>query len=77
MTSLPFERRKSPLCEAMIFISGWAAIPSSKPFLRSIAGALPGVPCSSTIAALPPSFFAIHSAAILPSATKSDAISVV
>jgi len=76
MTSLPLPVSKSPLCAAMIFISGWAAMLCAKPFLRSMAGAAPGEPSSSMIFALPPVFFASQSPAILPSATKSDAMSV-
>ena len=49
MTCLPPERVKSPVCEAMTLIFGLAAMASAKPFLRSIAGAEPVVPCSSTM----------------------------
>ena len=49
MTCLPPARVKSPVCEAMIFRFGLAAMASAKPFLRSLAGAEPVVPCSSTM----------------------------
>ena len=49
MTSLPLARVKSPVCERMILKRGLAAMISSKPFLRSLAGAEPTVPCSSTM----------------------------
>ena len=53
MTSLPLARVKSPVCERMILNFGSALMISSKPFLRSIAGAEPAVPCSSTMLTAP------------------------
>jgi len=53
MTSLPLARVKSPVCERMILKRGSALMISSKPFLRSIAGAEPTVPCSSTMLTSP------------------------
>ena len=76
ITSFPFARVNSPVWLLMIRTPGCFAIASAKPFLRSIAGAEPVVPSSSTTLPLPQSFFASHSPAIRPSSTKSLAISV-
>ena len=53
ITSLPLARVKSPVCERMILKRGSALMISSKPFLRSMAGAEPTVPCSSTMLTSP------------------------
>jgi hypothetical protein len=42
-------RVKSPVWERIIFSFGLAAMTSAKPVLRSVAGAEPTVPCSSTM----------------------------
>lgn len=44
MTSLPPERVKSPVWVAMTSMPGESAMASSKPSLRSMAGAAPVVP---------------------------------
>ena len=49
MTSLPFARVNSPVCEAMILSFGLALITLANPFFRSIAGDEPVVPWSSTM----------------------------
>ena len=55
---------------------GEALMPASKPRLRSMAGAAPGVPWSSMIWAWPLVFLVSQSAAIWPSATKLEAMRV-
>src|SRR5580765_6969591 len=70
MTSLPPDRRKSPLWESMIFMSGYFEMASLNARRRSLAGAEPGVPCNSKMRALPPVFFWSQSAAMRPSSAK-------
>ena len=75
MTSLPLARVKSPVCEAMILNFGSASMTSAKPSLRSLAGAEPVVPCSSTMftgSGLSLYSSTSHSPAFLPSSTKSE-----
>ncbi len=79
MTFLPPSRVKSPVCEAMTSIEASAAMASSKPSSRSMAGAAPVVPSSSTTLMSPsPStsasaaFSTSHSPAFSPSSTKSE-----
>ena len=61
MTSRPLARSKLPVWLRMIFMPGLPAMASSKPFLRSIAGAAPGVPPNVLDEALlgPPLTFAL------------------
>ena len=73
ISSLPPAGVQLPSWDLMIFIPGWAEIPFSKPFFRSMAGAAPVLPCSSTMLALPLVALASHLAACSPSKTKSEA----
>src|SRR5690606_20641703 len=79
ITSLPLARVKSPLCERTIWKRGSVAITSLKPRMRSLAGAEPTVPCSSTTR-IGPSLSLLSSisqrAARRPSSTKSEPIRV-
>src|SRR5687768_13966342 len=77
MTSLPLARLKSPVWLRTIFMPGCFWIASRKPLARSLAGAAPVVPWSSAMLHWPLVALASHSPAIRPSATKSEAISVV
>ena len=56
----------------MIFMSGFLARTSSKPFFRSIAGAEPTVPTNSAMFALPPVNFTASFPARRPSSIKSE-----
>src|SRR5690606_17583935 len=79
ITSLPRARVKSPLCERTIWKRASVSITSLKPFMRSLAGAEPTVPCSSTIRTGPawPSLSSTSQrAARRPSSTKSEPIRV-
>ena len=75
MTSLPFARVNSPVCEAMILRFLFPLIIWRKPFARSIAGEEPVVPCSSTMRTgfvAPLYWSATHLPAYRPSLMKSD-----
>ena len=79
MTFLPPSRVKSPVCEATTLIESSAAMVSSKPSLRSMAGAAPVVPWSSTTLILPSPLTSASAAlstshwpAFSPSMTKSE-----
>ncbi len=79
ITSLPLASVKSPVCERMIFMRGSVAMMSAKPFLRSIAGAEPTVPCNSTMLigpGLPFSNSSSQRPARLPSSMKSEPMNV-
>ncbi|CKT50328.1 Uncharacterised protein [Mycobacterium tuberculosis] len=70
---------KSPVCERMILNFGSALMISSKPFLRSMAGAEPTVPCSSTMFTSPFWSFIFSTSqrpALRPSSTKSEPMKV-
>ncbi len=53
ITFLPPSVVKSPLWDLTIFMFGKLEMIASKPFLRSMAGAAPTVPCNSTMLQLP------------------------
>ena len=79
MTSLPLARVKSPVWERVILKFGCFFKTSSKPALRSIAGADPTVPWSSTMftspfaaSSLTGEYATSHFAARRPSSTKSE-----
>ncbi len=73
MTVLPSARVKLPVCESMIVTLGLSFVAFSKPVLRSIAGAAPVVPWSSTtLIGSVATFSETHSPAISPSRTKSE-----
>ena len=72
MTVLPPSRVKSPVCES-IFSIAVPAMASSKPSARSLAGAEPVVPSSTTIlVGVSPNVSAAHSPAVTPSFLKSS-----
>ena len=75
MTSLPLARVKSPVCDATILNFGSAEMTSVKPFLRSLAGAEPVVPCNSAMRTSPvvdANSLVSQSPALWPSAMKSE-----
>ena len=79
ITSLPLARVKSPLCERTISNRASWPMTSRKPCMRSLAGAEPTVPCSSTtrMGPLRPALSSMSQrAARRPSSTKSEPISV-
>ena len=71
MTVLPPSRVKSPVCESIVSI--WLpSMASLKPSARSLAGADPVVPSSTTIlVGVSPNVSAAHSPAVSPSFLKS------
>ena len=79
MTCLPPARVKSPVWQAMTLRFGFSAMTSAKPSLRSIAGAAPVVPSSSTMltGSVASAYSSTsHSPAFSPSSTKSEPMNV-
>jgi hypothetical protein len=72
ITFCPCAREKSPVWEAMIFMSAWPWIACLNPSERSRATDEPAVPVSSTMPALPFVCLISHSAARLPCSTKFE-----
>ena len=73
MTVRPSLRVKLPVCEATIVTFGLSAMAVSKPSLRSLAGAEPVVPCSSTtLMGSVPRSSETQAPARSPSRTKSE-----
>ncbi len=77
ITVLPSARVKLPVCEAITLTLGLSLMAFSKPVLRSMAGAEPVVPCSSTtLMGSVPSSVETYSPIRRPSSTKSDPMKV-
>ena len=74
ITRRPPSSVKSPLSERMMRMPGNCAMMVAKPFFRSMVGAAPGVPCSSTMGQVPRLAWTSHDAARRPSRLKSAAM---
>ena len=70
ITVLPPSRVNSPVCESIVSM-GASPMPSAKPSARSLAGAEPVVPSSTTMLVGSVKFSAAHSPAVTPSCLKS------